>query len=162
MLSVHMREEAMGFARLLGFVSLCLLMSVTVSRAAGIEVAVEAEKLVESCQRKNAAAIPFCLNEQLNRNWKYKLGYRGLPFSEIGSLETIRKSAIGNLFAFVKVDDHKVACKITRNYAAELDSIRKTQKVLVTGKIDAFYLIFNFRSLHHLRLAPYCSIEPAT
>lgn len=152
----------MEFGRFLGFVCVCLLTSILPSRAAGIEVVIEAERLVAGCHRKSAVAIPFCLNEQLNRNWKYKLGYRGLPFSGIGSLEAIRKSAVGNLFAFVKVEDHKVACKITRNYAAELDSIRKTQNVLITGKIDAFYLIFNFRSLHHLRLAPYCSIEPAT
>ena len=127
--------------------------------AAGIEAAEDAEKLIALCRNENILSRPRCLNQNLNRKWKYELDYGGKPFSAKGRLENIRKSIIGNLFAFVAVGRYWVVCKVTEQYAEKLNNMERSRMVLVSGIMDSYNLIFNTLRFHHLRLAPYCSIE---
>jgi hypothetical protein len=68
---------------------------------------------------------------------------------------------IGNLFAFVTVGQYRVSCKVTKKYAETLDDMDDHRRVLISGVLDSYHLIFNLHRLHHLRLTPYCSIEAA-
>ena len=127
--------------------------------AAGIEAAENAEQLIAACRMENLISVPRCLNYNLNRKWKYELEYAGKPFSAQGRLESIRKSIIGNLFAFIAVGQYWVACKVTERHADKLNRMGGSRMVLVSGVVESYHLIFNALRFHHLRLAPYCSIE---
>jgi hypothetical protein len=126
---------------------------------AGIEVAENAEQLINSCRNENIVSRPRCLNQNLNRKWKYELDYAGKPFSAQGRLEDIKRSIIGNLFAFIAVGKYWVVCKVTEQSAEKLNNMKRGRMVLVSGIMDSYNLIFNMLRFHHLRLAPYCSIE---
>ena len=141
-------------------VAVCLTVACSgISNAAGIEAAEEAEKLIQSCNTKNAISVPKCLNDSLNRRWKYELEYTGKPFSAIGRVVEVRKSIIGNFFAFVDVDQYRVACKVTQRQAEALGNMEADRAVLVSGVLESYHLTFNLHRYHHLRLTPYCSIE---
>jgi hypothetical protein len=131
------------------------------SHAAGIEAAASAEELIAFCNSKSVLSRPGCLNSNLNRKWKYELEYAGKPFSAIGKFEEIRKSLAGNLFAFVKVEQYRVACQVTEKNAEALKAIGGSRNVWINGVLESYHLTFNLRSFHHLRLTPYCEIEPA-
>jgi hypothetical protein len=141
-------------------VAVCLTVACSgILRAAGIEAAEEAEKLIQSCNTKSAISVPRCLNDSLNRRWKYELEYTGKPFSAIGLFVEVRKSIIGNLFAFIDVDQYRVACKVTQRQAETLSIMEARRAVLVIGVLESYHLTFNLHRYHHLRLTPYCSIE---
>jgi hypothetical protein len=127
--------------------------------AAGIEAAESAEQLIAACRMENLISVPRCLNYNLNRKWKHELEYAGRPFSAQGRLESIRKSILGNLFAFVAVGPYWVTCKVTERDAERLNSMGGERMVAVSGVVESYNLIFNTLRFHHLRLAPYCSIE---
>ncbi|HEY7646139.1 MAG TPA: hypothetical protein VH858_13945 [Hyphomicrobiales bacterium] len=131
------------------------------SRAAGTEAAEAAEKLIEACQGKGVLSVQKCLNDGLNRKWRYELDYAGKPFSGVGRFENVRKSMIGNLFAFVTMGKYRVACKVTKRVADALGKLGGPRTVLVSGVLESYLITFNLHRLHHLRLTPYCSIEPA-
>ncbi len=128
-----------------------------ISQAAGIEAAADAERLIAACNAENLIRVPLCLNYSLNRKWKYEWGYAGKPFSAIGRLEGLRKSLIGNVFAFVAVNRYWASCKIKREDAAKLENIVGRQ-VLISGVLAGYRLTFDLHRFHHLRLDPYCSI----
>ena len=143
-------------------VCLACCFAFAVSRATfagGIEAAASAEELIQSCRGKAILSRPDCLNDSLNRKWKYELEYAGKQFSAIGRLEMVRRSFVGNFFAFMIVGDYRVACKVTKKSADELDSIGHDGKVLISGVLESYHITFNLHRLHHLRLTPYCSIE---
>jgi hypothetical protein len=157
-----MREGGMK-----AFAVLCLAVCVTAAfgqdrHAAGIEAAEEAEQLIASCHDKRTMSVPACLNYSLNRKWKYELDYTGKPFSAVGRFDEIKKSLLGNLFAFVSIGEYRVACKVTKKYAETLENLEGRRAVFVTGVMDSYHLIFNLHRYHHLRLTPYCLIEAAT
>ena len=127
--------------------------------AAGIEAAENAEQLIASCRNENLISVPRCLNYNLNHKWKYEREYAGKPFSAQGRLDKVRKSIIGNLFAFIAVGRYWVACKITERDAVKFNDMEGNRMVLVSGVVDSYHLIFNTLRFHHLRLVPYCSIE---
>ena len=131
------------------------------SHAAGIEAAARAEELVTICKSKNFLLLPACLHSSLSREWKKDLDYAGKPFSAIGQFEDIRRSLVGNLFAFMLVGQYRVACQVTEKNAEALRAIGGPRSVLINGVLDSYRLSFNLHRLHHLRLTPYCSIEPA-
>lgn len=131
------------------------------SQAAGTEAAEAAEKLIESCHGKGVLSTQQCLNDSLNRKWRYELDYAGKPFSGIGRFEDVRKSLIGNLFAFVTMGKYRVACKVTKRAAEALGKLGGRRTVLVSGVLESYLMTFNLHRLHHLRLTPYCSIEAA-
>jgi hypothetical protein len=89
------------------------------------------------------------------------LDYAGKPFSGVGRFENVRKSMIGNLFAFVTMGKYRVACKVTKRVAEALGQLGGQRTVLVSGVVESYLMSFNLHRLHHLRLTPYCSIEPA-
>jgi hypothetical protein len=130
-------------------------------RAAGPEAAEAAEKLIESCQGKGVFSAQRCLSDSLNRKWRYELDYAGKPFSGVGRFENVRRSVIGNLFAFVTMGKYRVACKVTKRVAEALSQLGGERTVMVGGVIESYLMTFNLHRLHHLRLTPYCSIEPA-
>lgn len=142
------------------YIAACLVFAAdSPAFAAGIEAADSAEQLIQSCGTKTVVSMPECLNYNLNRKWKYELNYAGKPFSAVGQFAQIRKSLIGNLFAFVRVDQHQVACKVTERYAARLGNIGASSRVLIRGVLESYNISFNLRRFHHLRLTPYCVIE---
>src|SRR5262245_39392443 len=117
-------------------ICLALYLTFAFSRtlhAAGIEAAATAEQLITSCQNENFLQIQRCLNDNLNRKWKYELAYTGKPFSAIGRLEGLRKSLIGNIFAFVAVNKYWVACKATKNSVEALSDLERDQTVMISG-----------------------------
>jgi hypothetical protein len=141
-------------------VVICLnFVLIRIAFAAGIEVAANAEKLIESCDGRNIVSSARCLNYNLNQKWKYELDYAGKAFSALGRFDEIKKSILGNLFAFVKVDQYQVSCRVTERYAEALKNIATPGRVLITGVLESYHITFNLRSFHHLRLTPYCSIE---
>jgi hypothetical protein len=149
------------------YLSLCFacfltLSLTTVLHADGIEAAAHAEQLIESCNNKNIISVAQCLNHNLNRKWKYELEYTGRPFYAIGRFDKVRRSLVGNLFAFMNVGKYRVACKITKKYADILDNIGEYKTVLISGVLESYNLTFDLRRFHHLRLTPYCSVEVAT
>ena len=124
---------------------------------AGIEAAENAEQSIDSCRNENIVSRPRCLNQKLSRKWK--LDYAGKPFSARGRFENIKRSIIGNLFAFIAVGKYWVVCKVTEQNAEKLNNLERGRMVLVSGMMDSYNLGFNMLRFHHLRLAPYCSIE---
>lgn len=158
-LAAVIREGSMRCCSLL-CVALCVVFaSSRALHAVGIEAAAIAENLIESCQSKNLAFSPGCVNYNLNHKWKNELQYAGKRFSAIGQFDQIKKSLLGNLFAFVTVRQYRVACKITQRYAENLTNTANQRKVLIDGVLDSYKLSFNLHRFHHLRLTPYCSIE---
>ncbi len=129
--------------------------------AMGIEAAAKAEELIALCNSKGVLSRPGCLSSSLNHQWKYELGYAGKPFSAAGEFEQIAKSVLGNFFAFVMVDRYLVACKVTEQKAEALKTIGGARRVLISGVLESYRVTFNLHSVHHLRLTPYCEIEPA-
>ena len=105
------------------------------SRAAGTEAAEAAEKLIDACHGKGVLSTQRCLSDSLNRKWRYELDYAGKPFSGIGRFEDVRKSVIGNLFAFVTVGKYRVACKVTKRVAEALGKLGGRRTVLVSGPV---------------------------
>jgi hypothetical protein len=159
--AVAMREGGMRCCSVF-CLAFCLLAAFGgPSRAARTEAAEAAEKLIEACQGKGVLSTQKCLNDSLNRKWRYELGYAGKPFSAVGRFETVRKSLIGNLFAFVTIGNTRVACKVTKRAAEALGKLGGTRTVLVSGVMESYRMTFNLRRLHHLRLTPYCSIDAA-
>jgi hypothetical protein len=142
----------------------CLLLFAVTGRlhAEGIEAAAEAERLIASCHDRGMLSVPQCLNDNLNRKWKYELDYAGKPFAAMGRFKEVRKSLVGNLFAFILVGQYQVACRVTKKYADRLSGIESSRTVLVSGVLESYNLTFNLTRVHHLRLTPYCSIEIAT
>ena len=129
------------------------------SRAAGLEAAAKAEEIIAFCEQKNILARLHCLNANLSRKWRYELGYAGQPFSAVGTLAEVRRSLAGNVFAFVTVGEYRVACKVADERAEPLRSLGD-RRVLITGVVEGYHVSFDLRRFHHLRLTPYCSIEP--
>ena len=91
--------------------------------------------------------------------WRQELGYAGQPFSAVRTLAEVRRSLAGNVFAFVTVGDYRVACKILDRNAEPLRSLGD-QRVLITGVVQGYHVSFDLHRFHHLRLTPYCVIEP--
>jgi hypothetical protein len=144
----------------LAWLAFCFLLVFSeTSAAAGIEAAADAEKLIESCHDKDVVFPPLCINTKLKYNWKRELEYAGKRFSAIGYLDDVKKSLVGNFFAFVIVEKYKVGCKITQSDARYFSSIGNTKSVLISGVLDSYRLYFNVNRFHHLRLTPYCTIE---
>lgn len=125
--------------------------------AAGIEAAENAEQLIDSCRNENIVSRPRCLNQKFSQKWK--LDYAAKPFAARGRFENIRRSIIGNLFAFIAVGKYWVVCKVTEQNAEKLNNMERGRMVLVSGIMDSYNLSFNMLRFHHLRLAPDCSIE---
>ncbi len=143
---------------------ICLSVGLAVSlggpcRASGIEAAAKAEEIIASCNRKNILARPRCLSVNLSGKWRYELGYAGQPFSAVGTLAEVRRSIAGNVFAFVTVGEYRVACKVTERQAEPLQRLGD-RRLLITGVMQGYHVSFNLHRLHHLRLTPYCRIEP--
>jgi hypothetical protein len=128
-------------------------------RAAGIEAAAKAEQIIEACKQKPLLARPRCLSVNLSGKWRHELGYAGQPFSAIGKLAQVNRSLAGNVFAFVTVESYRVACKVTDRQAEPLESL-SGRRVLMTGIVQGYHMSFNLHRFHHLRLTPYCVIEP--
>lgn len=128
-------------------------------RALGIEVAAKAEQIIAFCDQKSILARPHCLSVNLSRKWRHELGYAGQPFSAVGKLAEVRRSLAGNVFAFVTVEEYRVACKVTDRQAEPLRSLG-VRRVLITGVVEGYHISFDLHRFHHLRLTPYCSIEP--
>ena len=137
----------------------CTLTLSGASQAAGIEAAANAEELIEACRDKNFIVVPACMNYSLNRKWKHELEYAGKEFSAIGRFDEVKESLIGNLFAFLTVDEYRVACKITKRHAGVLNELGSHRRVFISGVIESYKISFNLHTFHHLRLTPYCSIE---
>ena len=139
-----------------------LLVFSKTSHASGIEAAADAEKLIQSCRHSDVALPPLCINTSLNLKWKKELEYAGKHFSAIGHIDGVKRSFVGNFFAFVIVEKYKVGCKITERDASYLTGIGGSRKVLISGVLDSYRLSFNLHRFHHLRLTPYCRIELMT
>jgi hypothetical protein len=138
-----------------------LLVSNTTSGAVGIEAAADAEKLIESCRNDDVVLPPLCIGAKLNREWKKELEYAGKRFSAIGYFDGVKRSLVGNHFAFVTVEAYRVGCKITETDASRFSSFG-AKKVLISGVLESYRLSFNLHHFRHLRLASYCLIEVVT
>lgn len=146
-------------------VKLCLAVGFAVSlsgagHATGMEAAEKAEEMIARCRLKNILVRPACLGINLSRKWRYELGYAGKPFSAIGKLAEVRRSLAGNFFAFVTVGDYRVACKVTEKNAEPLKRL-SDRSVFIKGVLQGYHISFDLHRFHHLRLTPYCLIEPA-
>lgn len=121
--------------------------------------AAKAEQIIALCNQKSILARPHCLSVNLSGKWRHELGYAGQPFSAVGKLVEVRRSLGGNVFAFVTVEEYRVACEVTDGQAEPLRSFGD-RRVLITGVVLGYHISFNLHRFHHLRLAPYCVIEP--
>jgi hypothetical protein len=143
-------------------VALCFVFaSGRACHAVGIEAAATAEQLIEACRNSDAFS-PGCVSYSLNQKWKEELAFAGKPFSAIGRFDQIKRSVVGNLFAFALVGQYRVACKVTKRHAEKLANLDKQRRILISGVVDSYRVSFNLHRFHHLRLTPYCSIEIVT
>jgi hypothetical protein len=139
--------------------SVCFAVSLSdPGRALGIEAAAKAEQIIALCDQQGILARPGCLSVNLSQKWRYELGYAGQPFSAVGTLAEVRRSLAGNVFAFVRVDEYRVGCKVLNRNAEPLRSL-VDRRVLITGVVEGYHMSFDLRRYHHLRLTPYCAIE---
>jgi len=140
--------------------SVCFALSLGGScRALGIEAAAKAEQIITLCNQKSFLARTHCLSVNLSGKWRHELGYAGQPFSAFGQLTEVRRSLAGNVFAFATVEEYRVACKITDRQAKLLRGLGN-RRVLITGVMEGYHISFDLHRFHHLRLTPYCVIEP--
>ena len=140
--------------------SVCFAVSLSgPCRAAGLEAAAKAEQIIAICEQKSVLARLQCLSVNLSQKWRYELGYAGQSFSAVGELTEVRRSLAGNVFAFVTVEAYRVACKVADRQAEPLRSLGG-RRVLITGVVEGYHISFDLRRFHHLRLTPYCVIEP--
>ena len=144
---------------LLCFIGCCMFVFSKAVQGKGIEAAASAERVIESCQEKSSIYAAACVNNKLNGQWGPK--YIGKTFYAIGRFEGVKQSVLGNVFAFVVVDQYRVSCKITKTHTESLGNIAGGRAVLIQGVVDSYRLRFNLQRLHHLRLVPYCLLEAA-
>lgn len=140
--------------------SICFAVSLSgPCRALGIEAAAKAEQIIAFCEEKSILARLHCLSANLSRKWRYELGFAGQSFSAVGKLADVRRSLAGNVFAFVAVGEYQVACKVMDRQVEPLQSLGD-RRVLITGVVEGYHISFDLHPFHHLRLTPYCVIEP--